>query len=81
MAIINKNFVNYRRTANEQGRRPDEWRQLGGVPLAKVLTECAETTWRRQLADEVKAIVARTDIGASEQLRLICEAVEGGGAK
>jgi hypothetical protein len=45
------------------------------------LTECAETTWRRQLADEVKAIVARTDIGASEQLRLICEAVEGGGAK
>jgi hypothetical protein len=45
------------------------------------LSKCAEAQWRQQLIEKAEAISRRSDIGAGEQVRQLCEAIHDGGEK
>jgi hypothetical protein len=64
-------------TANPQTNDNEAWEQLG-IPLARVLSGCAEAMWRQQLIAESERINARTDLGVEEKLRLVIAATIGG---
>jgi hypothetical protein len=72
--------VNSRSTAGAQDNDNETWIQVG-VPLARVLSKCAEAQWRQQLIEKAEAISRRSDIGAGEQVRQLCEAIHDGGEK
>jgi hypothetical protein len=73
-------LTNKRPTSRAQGETDNAWEQIG-LPLARVLSKCAEAQWRQQLIEKAKDISRSSDIGAGEQVRQLCEAIHDGGEK
>jgi glutaredoxin 2 len=78
--IQNLPKVNNLPTGSSQANDNGSWEQLG-IPLARVLSNCAEAMWRQQLIEKAEAISQRSDIGAGEQVRLLAEAIHAGAVK